>query len=209
MTMSPHTGLVVTAPERCGEEVVATFVRRHTRWVLRQVERQARVVSRISKRWPYGPTLPYLGEECRVVVQEAAGRSAVYGMPDRALLIQMRQPNIDGARRLLKRWYRAQALHRLQERVAVLGAQMGIGWRRIRIGDQRTRWGSCSATGALSFNFRLVMMPLPVLEYVIVHELCHRRYLCHHPHFWRALARHQPDYRASIAWLREHGPWLW
>ena len=208
MTISPHTGLVVTAPPVCGEEMVARFVGRHRRWVLRQIEWLERFVSRIPKRWPYGPTLPYLGEEHRVIVENGCREPSVVCLPDRVLVVHMAQPGIDRARRLLKRWYMAQALHRLQDRVALLGAQMGISWRRIRIGDQRTRWGSCSHRGDLSFNYRLIMAPGAILDYVVQHELLHRLQPNHSRAFWALMATHCPTYREEIVWLRTYGPYL-
>jgi predicted metal-dependent hydrolase len=86
--------------------------------------------------------------------------------------------------------------------------RLRVVYRRIRIGDQRTRWGSCSARGTLSFNWRLVLAPLEVLDYVVVHELCHLRVPNHSPRFWRLVERQRPHWRDQRAWLREHGPEL-
>jgi predicted metal-dependent hydrolase len=106
----------------------------------------------------------------------------------------------------LARWYRAQARQAVTESVERESARLGIGgWRRLRIGDQRTRWGSCSARGTLSFSWRLVMAPHEVLSYVVVHELCHIRHLNHSPAFWRLVADACPGHRDVQAWLRRHG----
>jgi len=86
--------------------------------------------------------------------------------------------------------------------------QLGVAYQRIRIGGQRTLWGSCSARGTLSFNWRLVLAPLEVLDYVVVHELCHLRLPDHSPRFWRLVERRRPDWRQRREWLREHGPEL-
>ena len=85
---------------------------------------------------------------------------------------------------------------------------IGVNYQRLRIGDQRTLWGSCSARGTLSFNWRLVIAPLEVLDYVIVHELCHLRVLGHSKHFWQLVEQHRPDWRRQRDWLRVHGPEL-
>jgi predicted metal-dependent hydrolase len=86
--------------------------------------------------------------------------------------------------------------------------RLDVAYRRIRIGDQRTLWGSCSTTGTLSFNWRLVLAPLEVADYVVVHELCHLRIHGHSPRFWALLERRRPRFREHRAWLREHGPEL-
>ena len=83
--------------------------------------------------------------------------------------------------------------------------RIGVAYRRIRIGGQRTLWGSCSARGTLSFNWRLVLAPLEVLDYVVVHELCHLRVPNHSRRFWTLVERHRPHWKDQRAWLREYG----
>lgn len=83
--------------------------------------------------------------------------------------------------------------------------RVGVAYERIRIGDQRSRWGSCSATGTLSFNWRLVLAPATVFEYVVVHELCHLEVADHSGAFWRLVERAFPAYERDERWLRRHG----
>src|SRR5947209_4978659 len=80
------------------------------------------------------------------------------------------------------------------------------GWSRIRIGDPRSRWGSCSTRGTLSFSWRLVMAPSWVADYVVVHELCHLRQMNHSRRFWQLVDEAYPSRRAAQAWLKRHGP---
>ena len=84
-------------------------------------------------------------------------------------------------------------------------AALGIAYSRLTVRDQVSRWGSCSSKGALSFNWRLVLAPHDVLEYVVVHEVCHLVELNHGPRFWKLVERRRPDYRASKRWLDDHG----
>jgi predicted metal-dependent hydrolase len=86
--------------------------------------------------------------------------------------------------------------------------RLGVAYRRIRIGGQRTLWGSCSPRGTLSFNWRLVLAPLEVLDYVVVHELCHLRVPNHSRRFWALVEERRPHWREQRDWLREHGPEL-
>jgi predicted metal-dependent hydrolase len=87
-------------------------------------------------------------------------------------------------------------------------AELGVRFDRIRVAGQRTRWGSCSSRGTLSFNWRLALAPAAVLDYVVVHEVCHLREANHSPRFWRLVAERRPRHREQRAWLREHGPEL-
>jgi predicted metal-dependent hydrolase len=86
--------------------------------------------------------------------------------------------------------------------------RIGVTYGRIRIGGQRTLWGSCSPRGTLSFNWRLVLAPPEVLDYVVVHELCHLRVPNHSRRFWELVERHRPRWRVQRDWLRAHGPEL-
>ena len=86
--------------------------------------------------------------------------------------------------------------------------KLGVEPKRIQIRDQRSRWGSCSTAGTLSFNWRLVLAPLEVLDYVVVHELCHLREANHSRRFWRLVEERRPHFRLHRAWLHEHGPEL-
>jgi predicted metal-dependent hydrolase len=85
---------------------------------------------------------------------------------------------------------------------------LGVECRRIEVRDQRTRWGSCSPRGTLSFNWRLVLAPYEVFDYVVVHEVCHLREANHSLRFWRLVESRRPAWRAQREWLREHGPEL-
>jgi len=106
----------------------------------------------------------------------------------------------------------AEARSATRELVAMLvddeAAALGVSVERIEIRDQRTRWGSCSTRGTLSFNWRLVLAPLDVLDYVVVHELCHLREPNHSRRFWHLVESRRPGWRKQRAWLHEHGPEL-
>jgi predicted metal-dependent hydrolase len=86
--------------------------------------------------------------------------------------------------------------------------EIGVEPVRVQIRDQRSRWGSCSTRGTLSFNWRLVLAPFDVLDYVVVHELCHLREPNHSRRFWKLVEQRRPDWRAQRDWLHEHGPEL-
>ena len=85
---------------------------------------------------------------------------------------------------------------------------LGVRWSSIVIRDQRSRWGSCSTRGTLSFNWRLVLAPFEVLDYVVVHELCHLREPNHSSRFWRLVETRRPDWRVHRDWLHQYGPEL-
>jgi len=107
--------------------------------------------------------------------------------------------------RLTEEQGRREARARISLIVQSEAAALGVTYERITLRDQRSRWGSCSSKGALSFNWRLVLAPHDVLDYVVVHEVCHLVELHHGPAFWRLVEKRRPGYADSKAWLDEHG----
>src|SRR5439155_14284422 len=107
--------------------------------------------------------------------------------------------------RPFERWYREQARLAVSDVAAREAPGLCVGFRSLAIRDQRTRWGSCSAAGRLSFNWRLVLAPADVLAYVVVHELCHRRRPDHSRAFWSLVGEARPAFRREREWLRTHG----
>ena len=98
-----------------------------------------------------------------------------------------------------------QALRVLPERARHYSELIGVTYGRITIRNQKTRWGSCSAKGNLNFNCLLMLAPEEVQDYVVIHELCHRKEMNHSKRFWAEVERVMPDYREKRRWLKEHG----
>lgn len=104
-----------------------------------------------------------------------------------------------------ERYYRAKAKYYFPGRVSFFARQMGVNYGNITIRSQKTRWGSRSSSGTLSFNWRLMLAPKEVLDYVVVHELAHIRQMNHSSAFWQEVAKIMPDYQIHRRWLKEHG----
>lgn len=111
----------------------------------------------------------------------------------------------DSQRAALEKRYIEAAREYFPKRVSYFLPLTGGSFQRITIRDQKTRWGSCSAGGTLSFNWRLMLAPPAVLDYVVVHELCHLTYMNHSAAFWALVESVCPDYRIHRKWLKEHG----
>lgn len=131
-----------------------------------------------------------------------AERASVRRHDDALLVVGSDEP---GRREALARWYRRCARATLRAAVQEQAARLGLSYHSVTVRDQRTRWGSCSAGGNLSFNWRLVIAPVPVLRYVVVHELCHLQVPNHSKAFWRQLEAAAPGWQEHAAWLSEHG----
>src|SRR5207249_9389511 len=132
-------------------------------------------------------TVPYLGRALHLMPQP--GRERVHQRGDE-LFVPAREPAA-----ALERWYRRAAREEIVPRLDVAAAAVGRPYTSLTIRNQRTRWGSCSVAGAMSFNWRLLLAPEPILDYVVWHEACHLLVMDHSPRFWRLLERHLPGYR--------------
>lgn len=188
--------LTVTLPARVREREAAAAVRELRPWIDRrraEVERARTALER-----PVG-TVPHLGAPLRLVAQPGRTRA---DRRDEVLLVPAAGPE---QRPAIERWYRRAARAEIAPRVEAACAALGARHRSIAIRGQRTRWGSCSPSGALSFNWRLMLGPAEVLEYVVWHEACHLVVLDHSPRFWALLERHLPGYREPRRWLRRNG----
>ena len=105
----------------------------------------------------------------------------------------------------LEKRYRSLARECITRRASYYAAQLGVTYSSIRIAEQKTRWGSCSSRGTLSFHWRLVLAPPAVMDYVVVHEVCHLIHMDHSPDFWAEVESLMPDYKVYKTWLRKNG----
>ena len=189
--------VIVTLPKKAAERRAAEAVRELRPWI----ERRRKALLRAAEEVARAPgTLPYLGTDLRVVAER--GRERVHRRGDTLLV-----PPGD-AREAIERWYRRRARAEIASRLDAAVARAGTRYEGLTIRGQRTRWASCSSSGGMSFNWRLLLAPEAVLDYVIEHEVCHLEVMDHSPRFWALLASRSPDWREHADWLRRYGSTL-
>lgn len=198
-------GLTVIIPRGCGLAEADEMVATKAGWVLDKYERYVENERcGATARLELGAMVPYLGRELRLVPCLETGFAGCVQMKGDALLIGLRQGDA-GLRTLVEGWCRSQAAVVIKHKVDGLAAALGVRYKRLVIRGQRTRWGSCSQKGTLSFNWRLVMAPEPVLDYVVIHEVAHLREMNHTRRFWELVAEWCPSWRERKRWLNDHG----
>jgi len=187
----------VTLPKRAPVRAAAEAVRELRPWI----ERRRRALERAASEVDRVPgTVPYPGRTLRL--QPQPGRERVHRRGDILLV-----PTGD-ARPALERWYRRAARAEIAPRLDAAVARAGTSYNGLTIRGQRTRWASCSSTGAMSFNWRLLLAPEAVLDYVVEHEVCHLEVMDHSPRFWALLESRVPGWREHSGWLRRYGSTL-
>jgi predicted metal-dependent hydrolase len=197
--VDPERGVEVVLPTRAPERAAAAAIAELSPWIERRLAELARVRARVTQR--DGSWLPYLDERLTLVAEPERRRAHRDG---NVLLI----PAGEHARAATERWYRRAAREEIGGRLDAATAAAGTRYRALAIRNQRTRWASCARDGAMSFNWRLLLAPERVLDYVVWHEVCHLEIADHSPQFWALLERRLPEWRDPAAWLRENGPVL-
>jgi len=157
-----------------------------------------------ERQFEEGASFPYLGDPYEIIVDQRPYSSVVN---DTFRLAEYHVENTS-IRRALENLYRRNARQRFERRADHFAKEMGVGYNAIELRNQRTRWGSCSTNGTLSFNWRLMMAPPNVIDYIIIHELAHLIEQNHNDHFWSLVAEQDPNYLDHAQWLTDHSTQL-
>jgi predicted metal-dependent hydrolase len=203
----------VAAPLRFPQAELAALLRSREAWIARQLGKLAAVAaSPVNAAAEPGAELLYLGRARRLtVLWGGVGRAEVGAEDERIFAHLPAAPAAEQAAALttaLRHWYIERARAVLTERTAHWAGALGVRPRRIFIREQKSRWGSCSSRGNVSYNWRVVMAPPAVVDYLVIHELCHMREPNHSAAFWRLVGEADPDYKEHRRWLRGHGALL-
>lgn len=201
LIVQPDGTLTVRAPLHLSEARIRHFIDSHADWVTRQQERARRLGPPPKKQYANGEAFLLLGKSHPLEIVPHQ-RSALTFDGER---FRLARSAVESGEQAFVRWYRQQAATVLTERVASLAARHGFTWKKVRISSARTRWGSCSSTGTLSFTWRLVLAPPAVVDYVVLHELVHTKVRNHSRTFWLEVARLLPDYKTHVRWLKQYG----
>ena len=198
----------VTAPDTLPASDIRRIVLQRAPWIVARMSDTGPPVP--PRQFVSGETLPYLGRDVRLLVEPADVASPTVRFHHWRFLVSVPQtPDEDGhpsgeIRDAISNWYRARAAERLTQEVDCWWGRLGNGDRpRILIRSQRKRWGSCAADGTLRFNWRVMMLEAPLIEYIVVHELAHLTVRNHSASFWKLVAEVLPDVQERRQRLRE------
>ena len=194
-----HRGLRVGAPHRAPLIEVETLIRKHGDWVRQKLDEWRSRRCPEPLRLTDGTRLPCLGGE--VEIRLAAGSNRAVWNTDSTLTLCLRAPEHAGG--VLEKALKARALEHFHAAMAEHALRFGVPTPPLRLSSARTRWGSCSHHGGISLNWRLVFMPIAVIDYVVCHELAHLKEMNHSPRFWSVVGQLCPDWRRLRLELRQ------
>lgn len=197
LLFKPYGGLEIVIPRQFPKHAVAGLIRRHQDWIRRQLEKRPLLNPR-----------PELPSEIHFAIDASSTQVTYTSKIDRRSVrnpgqLLVKNENYQDSIRLLRRWVRQEAWQRLPSMLARLALQTGLDYKKISIRSQKTRWGSCSSSGTISLNDQLLFVPRKTAEYLMIHELCHRRHLNHSAKFWRLVEQHCADFSAHEEQLNQ------
>lgn len=214
LQIKPDLTVMVRAPKFIPEKNIRKFILDNREWINKHYKEMEE--NKLKNPMPTydnlyvnGAKLPLLNEKfvlLEIKKGEKKSRTKVYYTTQiPKLIVVTASCDANDIRECVVSWYRHYSKEVIEEKVAYYAKNMQVSFGQISIRDQKSRWGSCSAKKNLNFNWRLVMMPEVVLDYVVIHELAHLKQLNHSPAFWREVEKVLPDYRIRKEWLKSHG----
>jgi len=206
-------GLVkVTSPARVSESYINQLMQKKAPWIQRKlVELETRVAKTSkAKVFEEGESFSYLGKDFNLKLFRSSNlKKSTVRLDGQNLVITLPYNfEVERLKNVLKLWYVEQFKLVIEERVKHYSAIIGVFPQKITIREQKTRWGSCSARGNINLNWKLIMASLEVLDYVVIHELCHMREMNHSKKFWKLVEGVFPKYKECRSWLKEYGDLL-
>lgn len=192
--------LTVRAPNRVTMKFINEFARDHENWIRKHQEKIRTQSSAISRNYDAGELFPYLGKS--YPLEFVRGQKTKLRLDGHFMMAESVRG--DG-KRMFEQWYRERAKELLTEQVNMFAERHQFQFQKVRISFARTRWGSCSSKGVISLSWRLILLPMEVVDYVIIHELCHTAVHNHSSRFWKLVEKYLPEYKEYRRWLRVNG----
>ena len=179
----------VIVPKRFNHQHIPGFITQHSQWIHKTLQRVDRPQQAAYAR-PTSMQFPAVDEQWHITYDS---------QQKKPLIAQHEQHQLNlcthiEARALLTQWLHHHARHHLIQQLKIHSEHTGLSYNKVFIKNQKTRWGSCSSKGNINLNRNLLFLPQALVNYVLVHELCHTVHLNHSARFWRLVERHQPDY---------------
>jgi len=203
------THLEIAAPNAFPKASIEKILHEKASWIIKKIVHLKVVAANpLNKSITGGATILYLGHPHTLVLHTDKEKPMI-SVQDYKIFIQVPIINTEQTscflESLLKQWYRQQAQQLLVATTSLWSAKIAVQPQRITIKEQKTRWGSCSSKGNINYNWRIVMAPPEVIDYLVIHELCHLRVPNHSLLFWQEVARFSPNFKQHRAWLKTNG----
>ncbi len=199
--------LQVRVPQQIKDEHIIEILQTKQSWINKKVIQLKKVPIPKPKEFVSGEVFLFLGNNYRLKIQE--GHQVGVALLDQYLLTTVRKTDTGEKRKekiekYLEHWYRSRAREKLLEKVEHFSKLIGVCSKGLRVGNFKSKWGSCDSHSRLAFNWNLIKAPHSIIDYIVIHELCHIIQPNHSKLFWREVEKYDPAYKDHRAWLRTH-----
>jgi len=215
INVTPTAQTIVLAPYSLNKEKIKEIIKKKAKWILEKQAYFKRLATLFpEKEFTSGEQVLFLGRKYRLKIKEVQREgSKVPRLIGRRIFISINQQSTQREKKeiikdILVKWYFLESVEMIEQRVKRYCKQLGVIPRDIKIKDQKKRWGSCSNNGILRFNWRIAMAPISIIDYIVVHELCHLKIKNHSSDFWKLVSLALPSYQERREWLKTNMPLL-
>lgn len=211
LSVEPGGNLIIRAPIKTKDSKLSHIVKSKAKWIIKKRSSLNHGAIISKKEFVSGESFSYLGRHIRLkILRDNSKKKPVVKLHGGRLQILFYRANRNGnyskeIRDAIAEWYRKLAVKRITERVVIYAGKLGLPKPEIIIRNQQKRWGSCNKKGELRFNWHIVMAPMSLVDYVVVHELCHIKYKDHSKVFWKYLGSIMPDYEKRKEKIKKDG----
>ena len=198
-------GIIMRSPLMCSENELQRFAKQKYHWLLERSQSMQEQLEAAHKDFVDGEQFKIFDKTFTLKTHRNNVTDVNFSDSVLNIAVSNRVKN-DSAyiKRKLYEWYKAQALNYLETRTIEISNTMGLSYQSIKVRDYKARWGSCSSTGDLSFNWRIIMAPKAAIDSVIVHELAHTKHFNHSKSFWQLVNKTEPNYQIHHAWFNQN-----
>jgi predicted metal-dependent hydrolase len=212
ISLKPDAPIKVKAAKNTPLSVIKQFLLAKETWIEKHLEKfaQERALHPL-KKIEHEETFPFLGANLRLRFEPTHLRKVFFTKNEKFLFMHLpeslwsfNEEQLQSFYPKLQQFYRAEAEKLIHERIRLWSENMQLFPRELKFRNPNTRWGSCSSRGVITISWRLIAAPIEIIDYVLIHELCHLQYMNHSVRFWALVERHAPDYLAAEAWLKKH-----
>ena len=199
--------IVIRAPHKASKREIEEFIREREAWVVEKLVEEKERRKELQKAFVPGEKFLYLGESYPLEIDESDHKELPLELSFGKFVLN--RDRVEEARDLFIEWYKREAREKIEGRVRYYSDRFHLLPKGTKITGAKSRWGSCSRDNRLSFSWRIIMAPLRIIDYILVHELAHIKEKNHSRNFWAALEKILPDYRERRIWLKKNGHRLW
>jgi hypothetical protein len=195
--------IVLYVPYRTPAGEIEGFIKEKESWIVEKLSEKEKERKEAEKTFLPGERFLYLGESYPLRIDESNSDKSPLKLSFGNFIL--RKDHLEEARNLFVRWYKKEAKEKIEGRIHYFSDRLQLFPKGLKITSARYRWGSCSRDSRLSFSWRIIMAPLRIIDYVLIHELVHIKEKNHSKRFWTSLGTILPNYREQRIWLKQNG----